>query len=115
MTKFPATAALCVVVLSLSSCLAGPRQLLRSVDDWDQRSYVQNPWLNVGMWVVPVFPLCFAGAAVGDFCVGNVVAFWGDDAWDNEGTGFRHLEVLAPDGQNESLLDERSGWLKVRK
>lgn len=114
MTKLLAAAAV-LAALSLSSCVAGPKQLLRSVDDWDRRSYVDNPWLNAGMWLVPVFPVCFAGAALGDFCVGNVVAFWGGDAWDGMGTGYQPLQVLATDGQVDSMLDERSGWMVVRK
>ena len=100
---------------TLSSCLAGPHQLRRTVDDWDHRLYVQSPWLDAGLWVIPVVPITWVLAAAGDFLVTDAVAFWLDDAWDCAGTGFRHLPVDAPGGQVESLLRERSRWTRSER
>jgi len=100
---------------TLSSCLAGPHQLRRTVDDWDHRLYVQSPWLDAGLWVVPVMPVAWVVAAVGDFLVADAAAFWLDDAWDGAGTGYRFLAVEAPDGHVDSLLRERSGWTRSER
>lgn len=101
--------------LALTSCAAGPHQLRRSVDDWDQKTYVNSPWLNAAMWVVPVYPALHAGALVGDFLITDPYHFWLDDAWDGNGTGFVHLDIECPDGFVESLLADRSGWQRVAK
>jgi hypothetical protein len=92
--------------LSLTSCLAGPHQLRRSVDDWDQKLYVNSPWLDAVLWVIPVIPIAHYIAFAGDFLVTDAYSFWFHDAWDGKGTGYEHLKVDAPDG---------SGWLKVAK
>jgi len=98
---------------SLTSCLAGPHQLKRSVDDLDQKVYVQSPWLSAVLWVVPVFPLANFGAAIGDFFVGDAYAFWFKDAWDGEGTGFEHYDMPTPDGRMRSLLIDGASWVKI--
>ncbi|MDO8349166.1 MAG: hypothetical protein Q7T30_02940 [Planctomycetota bacterium] len=108
-------ALLFLLAATLSSCLAGPHQLRRTVDDWDQRLYVQNAWLDAGLWVIPVIPLGHALALAGDFLVTDAVAFWFDDAWDNAGTGFQWQPVDAPAGQVESLLRPRSRWTRSER
>jgi hypothetical protein len=108
----------CLLVLStatLAGCAAGPHQLRRSIDDWDHKSYVNSPWWNAALWVVPVFPVCYAGAFVGDFLITDPWAFWGEDAWDGKGTGFEHLPVLWTDGRMNSLWMERTGWTRIEK
>jgi hypothetical protein len=102
-------------LLALSACAAGPHQLRRSIDDWDHKSYVNSPWWNAALWVVPVFPLCYAGAFVGDFLVTDPWAFWLEDAWDGKGTGFEHLPVQWTDGRMTSLWLERTGWTRIEK
>ena len=114
MRKLFAGVAVTVAALSLSSCLAGPQQLQRTVDDWDHKTYVANPWLDAAMWVVPVFPLANFVAGIGDVLVGNAYHFWFHDAWDGKGTGFKHADVAPTDGHVGSLLSDGS-WLKVTK
>lgn len=105
--------ALLILGMCLSGCAAGPHQLLRSVDDLDQRVYVESPWLNGVLWFVPVFPALQFGAAIGDFFVGDAYAFWVKDAWDGKGTGFRHYDVKHTDGAVSSLLMDDGKFLKV--
>jgi hypothetical protein len=101
--------------LTLTSCSAGPHQLRRSVDDWDQKLYVNSPWLDGVLWFIPVIPFATFVAYVGDFFVTDAYSFWFHDAWDGKGTGYEHFKVDAPDGKMGSLLSEGSGWLKVAK
>ncbi|MBM4060597.1 MAG: hypothetical protein FJ265_05810 [Planctomycetes bacterium] len=103
-----------LALASLGSCFAGPHQLRRSVDDWDRRLYVQSPWLDVGLWIVPVIPAATLLAWAGDFLLCDAVSFWGGDAWDGNGTGFVHARV-EPDEWYESLVFDRGRWLRVEK
>ena len=114
MRKLLASVAVCVAAFSMTSCMAGPHQLVRSVDDWDQKTYINNPWLDAAMWVVPVFPICGFAAGLGDFFVGDAYAFWFHDAWDMKGTGFKHAETAPTDGYVNSFLGE-GGFMKVTK
>jgi hypothetical protein len=113
MRKLLTTVATTVVAFSLTSCAAGPHQLKRTVDDWDHKTYVNSPWLDAVLWIVPVFPICHFVAGVGDFLVTDAYAFWFHDAWDGKGTGFEHYNVQATDGKMGSLLNEGAGWLKT--
>ena len=116
MRKSIAVLALAAVAsLSLSACFVGPHQFGRSVDDWDRDLYVNSPWWNAALWLVPVIPLGYTLAIVGDFLVTDAYSFWLDDAWDGAGTGFEHLKVESPDGQMRSLLTEGSGWLQTHR
>jgi len=99
----------------MTSCAAGPHQLRRTVDDWDHNLYVNSPWWNAALYIVPVIPVCHIGAFTFDFFVGDAYAFWFGDAWDGEGTGFEHLPVEAPDGKVQSLMIDRSGWTRSEK
>lgn len=101
--------------LLLTGCLAGPHQLGRSVDDWDQKIYVNSPWLNASMWIVPVYPFLHAGAKVLDFAFTDPYYFWFGDAWDGNGTGYRHLEIDYTDGWVDSILSDRAGWTRSEK
>ena len=87
-----------LLCFSFTSCAAGPHQLQRSVDDWDREMYVESPWLNAVLWVVPLIPLAHFGAAIGDFVVTDAYAFWIEDAFTGgNGTGFEHATVDQPD------------------
>jgi hypothetical protein len=97
-----------------TACAAGPHQLARTVDDWDNRLYVQTPVMNGVLHVVPVIPVLGLCAWVGDFCITDAACFWFDDAWDGHGTGFQHLKVEPTDGQMQSLLIEGSGWMAIQ-
>ncbi|MFY9344664.1 MAG: hypothetical protein WAT39_19380 [Planctomycetota bacterium] len=102
-----------VLSASLAACAAGPHQLRRSVDDWDHKTYVNSPWWNAALWLVPVIPVGHAVAMVGDFLITDPWAFWCEDAWDGTGTGYKHLQVEWTDGYMTSMWCERSGWTRV--
>ncbi|HEX5050474.1 MAG TPA: hypothetical protein VFZ65_01760 [Planctomycetota bacterium] len=104
-----------LLATSLGSCFAGPHQLRRSLDDLDQKFYVNSPWFDASLWVVPIMPVGYAVAIVFDFCITDAYHFWFDDAWDGAGTGFEHLYIETTDGSVESLFMDRSGWTRVRK
>ena len=106
MRKHIATALACTAALSLTSCMAGPHQLKRTVDDWDQKMYVNQPWISAALWVIPVIPLMNFGAGIGDFFVGDAYFFWFKDAWDGKGTGFKHANIEATDGAVGSLIGD---------
>ncbi len=103
-----------LLLLSLGACAAGPHQLQRSVDDWDQKLYVENPLLDGVLWVIPVFPLLNLGAAVGDFVIVDAWYFWSQDVWDGKGTAFKHFDVAPTDGTMESLLINGSKFLEKK-
>ena len=110
MRKIVTSIALGVAALSMTSCMAGPHQLRRSVDDFDHKHYVNSPWVNGVLWVIPVYPIANFLATIGDFFVTDAVCFWIHDAWDGKGTGYEHLKVDAADGKLGYLMD--SSWLK---
>lgn len=105
--------ALGALALALTSCLAGPKQLSRSLDNFDQKLYVENPWIDSLLWVVPVMPLGFYGAMFGDFFI-NGYYFWVKDAWDMKGTGFKYYQPEATDGTMESLLYDDAKLFEVK-
>ncbi len=94
------------VGLTLGACSAGPHQLRRTVDDWDQKMYVENPWLDGVLWFVPVIPFAGFFASIGDFFIGDAYSFWFKDAWDGKGTGYNHHTVDHPDGAMSSLIGD---------
>ena len=96
----------------LASCVAGPHQLRRPVDDWDHKFYTSNPWIGAVMSVF-VWPFVGFGAAIGDFFVVDAYHFWFKDAWDGKGTGFEHLRVES-DQQVQSLLIDGAKFLHPR-
>ncbi|MHC5065698.1 MAG: hypothetical protein ACYTG5_17170 [Planctomycetota bacterium] len=92
--------------VTLTSCFAGPHQLRRTVDDWDNKMYVENPWLDAALWVIPVIPFATLGATFVDTLVGDAYAFWFKDAFSGEnGTGYKHHDVGATRNMH-SLLDD---------
>jgi hypothetical protein len=110
-----ASALVLAVAASLTSCVSGPHQLARTVDDLDQKSYINSPWINAVLHIVPAFPLAKFGAAVGDFFVTDAYSFWFKDAWDNKGTGFEHFKQTYTDGKMHSMLSSDGGFLKIMK
>jgi hypothetical protein len=104
---------LCVVAIaSLGACAAGPKQLQRSVDDWDRDLYVREPLLNGVLHVVPVIPLANFVAAIGDFFITNPYHFWLEDVMDGEGTNYEHANVADQDGSVESLMNDGAKFVK---
>jgi hypothetical protein len=110
--------AVCSLALGLSfllaSCFAGPHQLRRSLDDYDQKLYIQNPWLDGILWFIPVFPIGGFVATIGDFFIGDLYSFWFKDAWDQKGTAFTHFNPTPTDGSMESLLIDNSKFLEIK-
>lgn len=102
------------MTLYLGSCVAGPHQLSRSVDDWDQKSYVANPWMNVLWYIIPVIPICKYVAAIGDFFITDAYAFWFKDAWDMKGTAYTHFNPTPTDGSMSSLLLDDGKFLEIK-
>ena len=107
-------AALAALTL-LGGCLAGPHQLRRTVDDWDQKQYVNTPRWNALMWIVPVWPAMHASAFAFDFLVTDPYAFFFDDLWDGRGTGFEHVPVEWTDGRMQSLLLDQTRWTRTTR
>jgi hypothetical protein len=101
--------------LLLTGCAAGPHQLSRSIDDWDQKIYVNSPWLNAAMWVVPIYPVMHVGARAIDFAITDPYYFWFQDAWDGNGTGFRHMHIDYTDGWVDCVLADRAAWIRSEK
>lgn len=96
---------------SFTSCAAGPHQLRRSVDEWDQKMYVDSPWLDAVLWVVPVYPLAYMLAGIGDFIVTDGYTFWFVDAFGGaRGTGYQYQSLDHPNGYMQSMLDV-SSWM----
>jgi hypothetical protein len=60
-------------------------------------------------------PTVYVLAMAGDFLITDAYAFWLNDAWDGEGTGFDHYVVECVDGTMGSLLLDRAAWLRVEK
>ncbi len=103
-----------LALTTFAACSAGPHQLKRSVDDWDQKMYIDQPWLNGILWFVPVFPIANFLAFVGDFLVTDAYAFWLKDAWDGKGTAFTHFTPKPTDGSMSSLLLDDSHFLEIK-
>jgi hypothetical protein len=103
-----------LAITTFAACTVGPHQLRRSVDDWDQKTYVDSPWLDAVLTVIPVIPICTALAAIGDFFVTDAYAFWFKDAWDGKGTAFTHFSPTPTDGAMGSLLLDDSKWLEIK-
>jgi hypothetical protein len=103
-----------LAITTFAACSAGPHQLNRTVDDWDQKMYVDQPWLNGVLWFVPVFPIAHFIAIVGDFFITDAYAFWFKDAWDGKGTAFTHFNVSPTDGAMSSLMNDDGRFLEIR-
>lgn len=107
------TLLLLVVAAAAVSCSAGPKQLQRSVDDWDREMYVEKPLVNGILHVIPVIPLVDFVAMIGDVLIVNPYFFWSEDVWDEKGTNFEHSTVEDRDGHLESLnTTPNAGFMK---
>ncbi|MCA8971503.1 MAG: hypothetical protein KDC95_17050 [Planctomycetes bacterium] len=99
-----ALAALLAVSAGLGSCVVGPHQLGRTVDDWDRKMYVESPWLDAALNIIPVVPIAKFGAGIADFFVTDAYTFWLKDAFAGKGgTGFVHYQDTSS-RQMKSLL-----------
>ena len=98
--------ALLTCFAGLGSCIVGPHQLARTVDDWDRKMYVESPWLDAVLNIIPVVPLAKFGAGIGDFFITDAYAFWFKDAFSGEGgTGFDHWQDSSSKKMKSLLLD----------
>lgn len=100
--------------VAFSSCMAGPHQLKRTVDDWDHQMYIESPWINGVLWFVPIIPLAGFAASIGDFFVTDAYAFWFKDAWDGKGTAFTHYNPTPTDGSMESLMIDDAKFMTIK-
>jgi len=103
-----------LALTTFAACAAGPHQLNRTVDDWDQRMYIDQPWLNGVLHFIPVFPIAHFVAGIGDFFIGDAYSFWFKDAWDGKGTGFTHFTPTPTDGAMQSLLLDDAHFLEIK-
>jgi len=103
-----------LALTTIAACASGPHQLNRTVDDWDQKMYVDQPWLNGVLHFVPVFPIAHFIAMVGDFFITDAYAFWFKDAWDGKGTAFTHFNVSPTDGAMSSLMNDDGKFLEIK-
>ncbi len=102
-----------LVGLLFSGCIAGPHQLRRTVDDWDNKMYVESPWLDAVLWIVPVIPLADFGAFIADFFVTDAYTFWLEDAFGGEGgTGYINYDAGASRNM-KSLLSDDGKFLEI--
>ncbi len=100
------------LALVLGGCLAGPHQLRRTVDDFDQKLYVDSPIIDGILWFpIPAFYIGYWGASIGDFFLDGY-HFWIEDVWANEGKGFKHID---PQGSKivYSLMRDESKFAQV--
>ena len=94
MKRMLCAVALAAVLMTVTSCLAGPSRLSRSFDDYLNQKYTENAWVHgVLLRIIPVYPIIGSLAALGDVTFVNTYYFWSDDAWDNKGTGFIHDQL----------------------
>lgn len=100
------TLLLLAAAAAMVACSAGPKQLSRSVDDWDRQMYVEKPLVNGVLHVIPVIPVVGFVATLGDVLVVNPWYFWSEDVWDDQGTNFDHIEVADRDGHLDSLVEQ---------
>ena len=112
MQKLTVTLSLCGLLL-LSGCFTGPKQLHATVDDWDRQLYVDTPWFNGALWIIPVVPAARIGSLFIDGVVGNFYTFWFEDAFDGEGgTTVRHAEIASRESM-KSLLRGDGLWVQT--
>ena len=95
MRKSLSVLALTAAAAVLSGCNSGPKRLSRSWDDWTNQKYTESAWVHGALLqdILPVYPIVGVFAAIGDWLIVNPYYFWSDDAWDNDGTGFEHVQV----------------------
>jgi hypothetical protein len=79
------------LTLAATSCTAGPSYLVRTVDDWQNKSYAENPVVT-GMVsdVLPAYGLLKLFAAIPDYLILNPIQFWTVDLWKSKGSSFQH-------------------------
>ena len=103
-----------LLALVASACSAGPHQLRRSVDDWDQSLYVDEPLVDGILWIIPVIPILQFVAAIGDWFITDAYYFWIVDVWEGEGTAFQHYQAKPNShGSVKSLSYDDGKWLKA--
>ena len=89
------TLILAISVVLTTGCSSGPRKLSRTWDDHVNQKYSENAWVHGAILqdIIPVYGIVGIFAGLGDVLFLNPYYFWGDDAWDNEGTTFDHKKV----------------------
>ncbi len=90
--------ALALVLCASLACMSGPRRLSRGWDDTVNGLYSGNAWVHGALLqdIIPVYTIVGIVMFIGDILILNPWYFWTDDAWDNDGTGFRHEDPPGP-------------------
>lgn len=93
------------IAVGCTGCTAGPNYLSRTVDDWQNNGYVENPLMTGIMSdVVPAYGIAKILAFIPDWLIINPIQFWAVDIWRAEGAGFEHEN---PDTSNRAwVVDE---------
>ncbi|MBK8976899.1 MAG: hypothetical protein IPM29_13350 [Planctomycetes bacterium] len=103
------------VGLMFSGCAAGPHQLRRSLDNFDQDLYVEMPLINGLLWFpIPAFPIAYYVAYIGDFFITDAYAFWIRDVWEGEGTGFDYYDTSSKKTM-KSLMSDDGSFLQIHE
>lgn len=89
-----------VIGLMTTTACWGPMQLMRTVDDWTNQTYVENPWLAQVMHFFPVVYVAYFVATTIDIVALNPYDFWGHTVARGKGTGFEHKQ---PEGAPEVI------------
>jgi hypothetical protein len=91
-SNMKATGALALsLTLAATSCTAGPSHLVRTVDDWQNKGYAENPVLTgVISDVLPAYAVLKVFAAIPDYLILNPIQFWTVDLWKGKGSAFQH-------------------------
>ncbi|MHC4605706.1 MAG: DUF3332 family protein [Planctomycetota bacterium] len=95
MRKLTLAACLVLILVGSSGCF-GPMKLMRGLDDWANQQYVDSSWLGAVMFypvLIPGYVLAF----VGDVFIVNVIDFWGESAWKDNGTMYIHRQPVEPE------------------
>ncbi len=102
MKKCLAVLVLALAIIPMTGCNSGPKRLSRTWDDWTNQAYTENAWVHGALLqdVIPVYPIVGFFMAIGDILVVNPWYFWSSDAWDNNGTGYDHVN---PEGTDKTV------------
>lgn len=90
-SKIKAALLFATLLVALTGCTAGPSYLTRTVDDWQNNMYADNPLVaSVVSDVVPGFLILKVLAAIPDYLFLNPTQFWLVDIWRAKGAAHKH-------------------------
>lgn len=112
-----------LALLLLAGCWSGPWQLTQSWRDNTQDWYSNNAWVHGALLgdILPVYPIVWLFAMLGDVLIMNPFYFWSHDAWTNEGTAYVHTQPTGPRtvgnlfSSSGSAGKQQEGWAPKAK